>query len=1378
MGEFFLGMMEITIGMSILILLMLFTLKLIGGKFTAKCRYILWTLVLLRLAVPVSFGILPALIEFPVETEPEPQIQMQTVPNPETIPVQPHNPVPVQPQEQVQIPTPTVQTPVFTEPEPDPLTWEDVKAYIPHAYLAGVTVFLLWNLLAYGIYTAKILRSARESDDEPKAIYEAVCRKKGLRRVPKLLVSPDVNSPAAFGLLFRRIVLPDIELTENGLTGTLSHEVTHCKRGDLWIKAVCLLARSFHWFNPLVHLAAFRCEMEMELSCDEAVLIGCDENTRAAYGEVMLDIIKRCRRNRGALTTHFNPRKNAVKARFANILYGSGKRKGLWLIAVCLILCLVAGAIVACRTENVNEKETQSEAEEKSEVSSQEQDNEVSSPLINILSQNSALQVHTVYITVEGENPYYDTWRLDDRHTIFQTYDRTDRWAEEWIADNIMLWVVDALTGTIAASFNVDDERILNEISYTDTGCVLYRWENRNGIIVARYAVQIENNNGTFTFTETEIDAYPQKLNYIRTPDGTASAYRTVEDIEGNHGIDVQYPDGSVKRILNGEIGSVQSTVRYRPIAFLDGSRLVYSVLGGKYHISFGIYNIVTHENMLMDGAYSCLGVHDGVVYAAYENGGDFNYGIYESELWAIYADGTKNMLAATHNVTDGITALSMEEYYLFKNGMWVFYETGDISGYGYYDDPSKKLKVRLVSPDMQTTLLEAEYPYIYDCTGLLMTCGDSVTIAVPVTTKKTMNTGTYPTVEAYINDRMAQESTITYYSVSRHHANPDGGADEWTATANVVDTKLVMFEKKGELDGLAADGVLECWEYRYHLKLDVPTDDVMTVDGDFEGWFDMVGQHTVVALRYPNGTYSILMDEMTGDGIDFGGYHDTYEEAIYDWYVTEYGLDLPLYVEDWTDEITTPNGEYIGNHPVHRFDGDGWGIYIPVAAWYRSPDVMENQWLWCSSYLTGSALLVEAFSDTLETETPENTQTNGTYSFTYHYDNPNGGFWRVTISWTDEGVSSENPNIVIEPQLLKLMAESFVVFEDTYSRIPTSPTVENYSNADTETIWLNFLDTVVSPYSDYVVATEFLDLDGNSIDELLIYNWGASANCGIEIFTIENGKVRSFSTTTNAITHYSGEPKSLAPPSANAVNYSFWGLPTSYSDRSDTILWFTPCTGRNGHVLYSMNGSDVHTSEDYYYFTSDANGNLTVEVLRSFRCEAIDSNPANGWKCYINGEETNVRGFRDTMLFFWQDLAVTHGVQYHDKNTASRYDELEAWMEPSLDVGALLEKNLAELRQMEGNQYRAIEAILSQNSSMLEEAMKLPEWTGQMFTGITLASWAVDRISDDRYFNPIRLTLEITESSSSVFPVGTSRWIVDEGMDGVTLTNYENNEQ
>jgi len=688
MREFLFGIAEITLGMSLLILLMLILLKLIGGKFTAKCRYILWTLVMIRLAVPFSFGILPALIEVPVESEPEP-VQIQ-------IPVVSYTPIPQEPvtipqQEQLQMPSPPAETPMFTEPEPEPLTREEISSYIPHLYLTGAAVFLLWNLLSYGIYTGRIVRSSKPADPEALRVYETVCRKKEVHRPPILLMSPGLSSPAAFGLIRRRIVLPDIGLSENGLAGTLSHEVTHCKRGDLWIKAVCLLARSFHWFNPFVHLAAFRCEMEMELSCDESVLTGCSEETRAAYGEVMLDIIRRCRRNRGSLTTHFNPKKNAVKARFTNILYGSGKRKGLWLIAVCLVLCLVAGAIVACRTD-VPEDEPEPE------------------------------------------------------------------------------------------------------------------------------------------LTETPDELLPE---------------------------------------------------------------------------------------------------------------------VSES--------------------------------------------------------------------------------------------------------------GEYPSMEAYVNEHMAQKKTISYYSVSRHNASPDSGSEAWTATANVTDTNLTVFEKKGEVAGLSEQGVLECWEYRYLLKLDVPADDVMTVDGDFDGWFDMDGQHTVVALRHPDGTYTVLMDNITGDGIDFTGYRDTYEEAIYDWYVTESGLDLPLYVEDWSEQITSPTGEYLGNHPVHRFDGDGWGIYIPVSAWYRSPDAMENQWIWCSSYLTGSMLTVDVFSHTLEDEyvTAElqgyaptdrtnriwELQADDIHSYYYYYENPDGGFWRVTIGWTEEAIT-DYPAIAIEPQVLKRMAESFVVIEtgdvaeNTYTEI------------------------------------------------------------------------------------------------------------------------------------------------------------------------------------------------------------------------------------------------------------------------------------------------------------------------------------------------------
>lgn len=376
MTDLILGVFEITIGMSLFIALLLIGLKLFGGKFTAKCRYIIWALVMIRLAIPFSFGLLPTFIEIPIDTvlvqsedlssvlsentDPVTSVQPSdpgniavtpTVPSTPVFPnVDPANPdnTPILPGEQAEPVIPS--EPIVEIPAEQPISLKQILDITSIVYLTGAAVFLVWSLVSYFIYTRKILRSAKAADERTQKIFSTICKKYGMKKQPTLLVASGIHSPAAFGIFRRKIVLPDIAFSENGLVGTLAHEVTHCKRGDLYMKLVELTACSLNWFNPLVHIAAFKCEMEMELSCDEKVLSGSSEAARAAYADVMLDIIRRCRRNRGALTTHFNPKKSAVTARFKNILYGSGKRRGRILIGVCLVLCVLAGAFVACQT--------------------------------------------------------------------------------------------------------------------------------------------------------------------------------------------------------------------------------------------------------------------------------------------------------------------------------------------------------------------------------------------------------------------------------------------------------------------------------------------------------------------------------------------------------------------------------------------------------------------------------------------------------------------------------------------------------------------------------------------------------------------------------------------------------------------------------------------------------------------------------------------------------------------------------------------------------------------------------------------------------------------------------------------------------------------
>ena len=308
--------------------------------------------------------------------------------------------------------------------------------------------------------------------------------------------------------------------------------------------------------------------------------------------------------------------------------------------------------------------------------------------------------------------------------------------------------------------------------------------------------------------------------------------------------------------------------------------------------------------------------------------------------------------------------------------------------------------------------------------------------------------TGQWPSVAAYVQQVMLSQTEARYYA-----ENADGTVSDQPHTAAVTDRKLEYLTKGGELAGLAPDGVLEEWEYYYLVKLDVDTDSVALVGGQYyddEEYFSLDDRHVIVALRHDDGSYDILCDDPINDGGDFFGYHNTIEEAIYDWYVTDQNLDLPLYVEDWIDQINYNNpNDKPGNYPVHRYDVDGGYLYIPISGWTKSDtsDSASPYWEWTSAYNTGSIFSIVYDEKSLDVQRAEAEEigftpvdeeklvwrldppAEGTHIRYYFYPAAGGGCWTVFTLWTDTGIS-EYREIFIEPQVMYLMAESFTPTE------------------------------------------------------------------------------------------------------------------------------------------------------------------------------------------------------------------------------------------------------------------------------------------------------------------------------------------------------------
>ncbi|NTX04446.1 M56 family metallopeptidase [Myxococcus sp. CA051A] len=128
----------------------------------------------------------------------------------------------------------------------------------------------------------------RQPDIE-KAISE-LASAAGLRRVPCLLMSDEMASPLATGLISPVIVLPaqavrclDLE----SVRMAVAHELAHFQRRDLWFGWVPALAESVLFFHPLVRKTAQEYALAREEACDAEAL----RLTGAApgdYGQLLL----------------------------------------------------------------------------------------------------------------------------------------------------------------------------------------------------------------------------------------------------------------------------------------------------------------------------------------------------------------------------------------------------------------------------------------------------------------------------------------------------------------------------------------------------------------------------------------------------------------------------------------------------------------------------------------------------------------------------------------------------------------------------------------------------------------------------------------------------------------------------------------------------------------------------------------------------------------------------------------------------------------------------------------------------------------------------------------------------------------------------------
>lgn len=306
MNSFLLTLGTLTLGSSAAILLLALAGRSTRGRYGAKWRCWGWLLLCLRLAVPLPLVFHEEAPQAPIRVNVPnpPAIQQPAVPD---APAQGNGPQlpggspqgPSQPNlpEDGSRPAPSGAS---APAQPEQHDSVDLSRLALAVWLTGAAAMLARDGIAHVRFLSWLRRWG-----EPVTQWDAVEAfnhlgdQLQLRRRPRLLACQGLKVPMLAGTLRPAILLPRGKLTGEELGFSLLHELTHFRRGDIWLKTLAMWVNALYWFDPLMWYMVRLVERDTELACDEDALRLLSPEDYRAYGQTILSAVAKLQKKDG-----------------------------------------------------------------------------------------------------------------------------------------------------------------------------------------------------------------------------------------------------------------------------------------------------------------------------------------------------------------------------------------------------------------------------------------------------------------------------------------------------------------------------------------------------------------------------------------------------------------------------------------------------------------------------------------------------------------------------------------------------------------------------------------------------------------------------------------------------------------------------------------------------------------------------------------------------------------------------------------------------------------------------------------------------------------------------------------------------------------------
>lgn len=209
----------------------------------------------------------------------------------------------------------------------------------------------------------KIIKSGYEPNNKLKVIIEA-CKSQLKMKNTKMNNLMVENGHSAFVIgLFKPYIIISKDLceafNEDEIKHVVLHEMVHLKRKDIILKFIMTIVCCIYWFNPFIWIARAAMMNDMELSCDEKVLSYLNKAEIQDYGRTIIKVLERISINRHkGIMLNINGSKKNIKTRIKNIAEFSKESIGrkLFVSSLLVMTLVLTVSFIGVRTPVADDK--------------------------------------------------------------------------------------------------------------------------------------------------------------------------------------------------------------------------------------------------------------------------------------------------------------------------------------------------------------------------------------------------------------------------------------------------------------------------------------------------------------------------------------------------------------------------------------------------------------------------------------------------------------------------------------------------------------------------------------------------------------------------------------------------------------------------------------------------------------------------------------------------------------------------------------------------------------------------------------------------------------------------------------------------------------